>query len=134
MAKFNPELQGGEGEEATRKKYRKLAHQFHPDLGGSEDEMRELNEAYDQAKAGNFLQLDEMYEAKFGSEQQQADFETHQQEQDELFRQDQAEKDEAYRQHEQEVEENARKHAEEIEAYARQHEQEIEEAQREKAI
>jgi DnaJ-class molecular chaperone len=32
--------------ETVKKKYHKLAREFHPDLGGSSDKMRELNDAY----------------------------------------------------------------------------------------
>jgi len=63
MVNFNPELDTGY-EDETRKKYRELAKQMHPDRGGSEEKMKELNAAYEAAKQGNFIDLEEMYSRK----------------------------------------------------------------------
>ena len=39
-------LQIGASKENITKAYRKLAHKYHPDKGGDEAKMKELNEAY----------------------------------------------------------------------------------------
>ncbi len=41
------ELEVSANKEEIKKAYRKLAHQYHPDKGGDEKKMKELNEAYD---------------------------------------------------------------------------------------
>ena len=40
------EVEVGASKEKIKKAYRKLAHKYHPDKGGDEAKMKELNEAY----------------------------------------------------------------------------------------
>lgn len=40
------EIGVGSSKENIKKAYRKLAHKYHPDKGGDEAKMKELNEAY----------------------------------------------------------------------------------------
>ena len=41
------ELEVNANKKEIKKAYRKLAHQYHPDKGGDEKKMKELNEAYE---------------------------------------------------------------------------------------
>ncbi len=157
MANFNPELQGAY-EEITREKYRRLAKKFHPDHGGSDDSMRELNAAYEEAQKGNFLNLDEMYANQFekpqtpvetkpvlsAAEQKERDLQDYQKEQAELVIKDreekerlyqemQAEKEEAFAQHQKDSAEWEIQHKKEQKEWEREHARELEEAQKEKA-
>lgn len=56
--------------EDIKKAYRKLAHQFHPDKGGSEAKFKEINEAYqilgDEGKRAQYDQFGSVFEGARG--------------------------------------------------------------------
>ena len=62
--------------EEIKKKYRELAHKYHPDKGGDEQKFKELNEAYqvlsDEQKRSQYDQFGRVFE---GSGPQQGGFE-----------------------------------------------------------
>jgi curved DNA-binding protein CbpA len=41
-------LKPGASQELIKKAYRRLVKQYHPDIGGSADEFRKINDAYQQ--------------------------------------------------------------------------------------
>ena len=52
--------------EEIKKKYRELAHKYHPDKGGDEQKFKELNEAYqvlsDEKKRSQYDQFGHVFE------------------------------------------------------------------------
>lgn len=42
-----------------KKAFRRLAHVHHPDKGGDAEKFKEINEAYQQLKAGNVNQIEQ---------------------------------------------------------------------------
>ncbi|HBI17405.1 MAG: Chaperone protein DnaJ [Candidatus Moranbacteria bacterium GW2011_GWF2_34_56] len=65
-------VEKGASEEEIKKAYRKLAHKYHPDKeGGDEEKFKEINEAYqvlsDKTKRGQYDQFGQTFEGAGGS-------------------------------------------------------------------